>query len=123
MSTDLEALRARWDDVRAAARKINPKAGALLTSPNQAYPRSVQDGAVELGFQFPAHVELAGRMTGELAQAIGAVMQREVRVTPVPWPELAEAGTSSSAPPKRGASALVQEAMKHGAEPIDDADA
>ncbi len=130
VSDELTALRARWDEVRAAAKRVHPRAGALLTSPSQAYPRAVKDGVVELGFQFPAHVDLAERMRGELTQAVTSVLEQPLTLTPVLWPELATAGSgasrstpATSSGASSGPSALVQEAMKQGAEPIEDGDA
>src|SRR5690606_37180532 len=106
----LTALRARWDEVRAAARKRDVRAGGLL---NQAEVKSFDGKRVEVGVRYDTHVNLI-RTTGngQVLQAIQAafadVVGHPVEVEPVLWEELSQVGDAP--PPKSdGGGHLVEE--------------
>ena len=120
VSPELAELREHWDQIRSAAREAHVKAGALL---NTAYPRSVEGDRVEIGFRFPAHVDLAlnsesGAVLTAITQAVSTAVGRSVEVVPVHWEALASTGPAPAAQSSGGH--LLDEAMKQGAVKIDD---
>ena len=121
-SEELQRVREQWDDIVAAVRRIDRPAGALISEPSRAFPKEVVAGVLHLGFLFPAHVDRGLRVADIVARAVNEVLVIEMTVMPVHWPELETAGTgpaakSSSAAPK--VSHLVEEALKHGAQPVE----
>jgi len=120
VSDDLSTLRQKWPDVQALARKKDMRAGALLGSASNAFPKSMDGQRVTVGFQFPAHLQKAEstpEIRAALCDAIGDVLGHEVTVELEAWPELASAGTAS--PTKSAGGHLVEEALKQGARRID----
>jgi hypothetical protein len=138
-SAELSALREQLGEIREAARKQHNVAGALLNS--RCYIKSIEGDTVELGFQFPIHVEKAEGNPEALAairEAVGGALGRSVRVVPVVWDALQQAppaqqqraeapsgaGAAGAPPPAGEAPAagghLVEEARKLGAVPIEE---
>ena len=119
VTQELATLRERWADVQALARKKDIRAGALLGSANNAFPKAVEDQRVVVGFQFPAHLEKV--QTPEIHRAlrdsVAEVLGHDVTVDLEVWPELAKAGTA--APTKTAGGHLVEEALKQGARRVD----
>ena len=106
--------------MQALARKKDMRAGALLGSASNAFPKSMEGQRVTVGFQFPAHlqkVEGTPEIRAALREAIGEVLGREVTVEVEVWAELASAGTA--APTKSSGGHLVEEALKQGARRMD----
>ena len=121
VSDDLARIREHWEAIADVARRMDKRAGALLSDPSRAFPKDVSGGMLHLGFQFPAHVELASKIADVLSKAVAEVLGAPMAVMGVHWPELASAGSAlaartASRAPK--ASHLVEEALKHGAQPI-----
>jgi hypothetical protein len=117
---ELEQLRARWDEIRAAAKKLNFKAGALLST---AFLKSIEGDAVEVGFRYPNHVEQirendAGALLVAVTQAVTQVAGRELTVVPVVWAEMNDTGPAPA--PKTAGGHLVEEASELGAVVIDE---
>ncbi|MGE3855939.1 MAG: DNA polymerase III subunit gamma/tau [Dehalococcoidia bacterium] len=122
VSDEVGPIRERWEDIVAAVRRIDRPAGALISDPSRAFPKDVTGGVLHLGFQFPAHVELSTKWLEVYGRAVAEVIGAPLRVMGVHWPELASAGTGpaprrASTPPR--ASHLVEEALKHGAQPLE----
>ncbi len=94
------------------------KAGALLNK--VSYARSVEGDRVEIGFVSKPLMEIAQGpgVLQRIGEAVGHVLGREVRIVPVLWEELREAGGGPPSQPR--ASHLVDEALKQGAELISD---
>ena len=119
VSEELARVRARWEEIIVAVERIDRLAGPLIRHPSQAFPKEVVAGVLHLGFQFPAHVERVTRFAESIARAIAEVLGAPMQVVGVHWPELAGAGTAPAARTTPAASPLVEEALKHGAQPID----
>ena len=120
VSDELSTLRQKWPDVQALARKKDMRAGALLGSASNAFPKSMEGQRVTVGFQFPAHLQKAEQtpeIRAALRDSIGEVLAHEVTVELEAWPELASAGTA--APSKSAGGHLVEEALKQGARRVD----
>lgn len=120
VSDDLATLRQKWPDVQALARKKDMRAGALLGSASNAFPKSMDGQRVTVGFQFPAHLQKAEgtpEIRAALREAIGEILGREVALDLEVWAELASAGTA--APPRTSGGHLVEEALKQGARRVD----
>jgi DNA polymerase-3 subunit gamma/tau len=120
VTPELQALRGQWDDIRAAAKNINFKAGALLVT---AYLKSADSEQVEIGFRYPNHVEQireneGGALLQAVAQAVAQVAGKELRVVPVVWEELNDTGPAPA--PRTAGGHLVDEAGELGAVVIDD---
>jgi len=124
VSEDLARVRERWEEVVAAAQRIDKRTekmvGALLRESSRAFPKDVAGGVLQLGFLFPGQRDSAAKILDVLQRAIAEVLGVPMTVVGVHWPELANAGTAAA--PKRPAakSHLVEEALKHGARPIED---
>ncbi len=90
------------------------KAGALLNK--VSYARSVEGDRVEIGFVSKPLMEIAQGpgVLQRIGEAVGHVLGREVRIVPVLWEELREAGGGPPSQPRT--SHLVDEALKQGAE-------
>src|SRR5690606_16587550 len=101
------------------ARKKDIRAGALLGSANNAFPKAMDGPRIVVGFQFPAHLEKVQtpEIHGALRAAIAEVLGHDVTVDLEPWPELAGAGVA--APARTGGGHLVEEALKQGARRAD----
>ncbi|MDA1003038.1 MAG: hypothetical protein O3B31_06785, partial [Chloroflexi bacterium] len=117
---ELQALRARWDEIRDQARKLHFRAAALL---NTAYPKSIEGDQVVLGFRFPNHVDMVreaegGRVMAVIGEAVSTAVGRTVTVEPVLWEEL-QNGAPAPARQTSGGH-LVDEARKLGAVPVDE---
>ena len=120
-SEDLVRVRDRWEEIIAAVRRLDRLAGPLVSEPSRAFPKEVNAGVLHLGFLFPAHAERAVRFTDSIAKAIAEVLGAPMQVVAVLWPELEKAGTGPAKRPAGvapRASHLVEEALKHGAQPI-----
>ena len=119
MTDDLQTLRGRWADVQALARKKDMRAGALLGSASNAFPKAMDGHRVTVGFQFPAHLEKAQtpEISRALQEAIAEVLGHDVTVALEVWAELSTAGTA--APSKNAGGHLVEEALKQGAQRLD----
>ncbi|MQC17660.1 MAG: hypothetical protein DWG80_01120, partial [Chloroflexi bacterium] len=120
VSDELTTLRQKWPDVQALARKKDVRAGAYLSTPSNAFPKSMAGDIVTVGFQFPAHldkVQQTPEIRGALRDAIAEVLAHDVKLEVEAWAELGSAGTS--APPKSAGGHLVEEALKQGARRID----
>ncbi len=120
VSDELSTLRQKWPDVQALARKKDMRAGALLGSASNAFPKSMDGQRVTVGFQFPAHLQKAEgtpEIRAALRDAIGDVLGHEVTVELEVWSELGSAGTA--APTRSAGGHLVEEALKQGARRID----
>ena len=119
VSQELATLRERWGEVQTLARKKDIRAGALLGSASNAFPKAVEGERVVVGFQFPAHLEKV--QTPEIHQAlrdsVAEVLGHEVSVDLELWPELAGAGTAATV--KSSGGHLVEEALKQGARRVD----
>ena len=105
--------------MQTLARKKDIRAGALLGSASNAFPKAVEGERVVVGFQFPAHLEKV--QTPEIHQAlrdsVAEVLGHEVSVDLELWPELAGAGTAATV--KSSGGHLVEEALKQGARRVD----
>lgn len=119
VSDELTALRAKWPEVQALMRAASVKTGALVSSPNQAFPKAAAGDEVCIGFRYPRHVEMAREpdFSRILAESVSKALGREVAVTAEEWPELADAGTA--APARTPGGHMVEEALKQGAQRID----
>lgn len=123
MTRELEVLRTHWASIRATARQAAFQAGALLQN---AFPRAAEGDRVEIGFQFPAHLEKArnadgGKVAAAITQAVSSALARAVTVDLVLWEALAEAAPRpATAPTATDGGHLAQEALQLGAEPLDD---
>ncbi len=120
VSDELSTLRQKWPDVQALARKKDVRAGAYLSTPSNAFPKSMSGDVVTVGFQFPAHldkVQQTPEIRGALRDAIAEVLAHDVTLEVEAWAELGSAGTS--APSKSAGGHLVEEALKQGARRID----
>ena len=128
-SPELEALRGRWGEIRAAARAQHYKAGALLNS--RCYIKSFEGDSVEIGFQSTLLVEKArgdAEILGAIRDAVSGVAERPIEVVPVVWealqrgaPQGPTAAPAATAQPSRGGGGhLVDEARKLGAVPIEE---
>ncbi len=121
VSEALTEVRTRWDEIVAAARRADVRAGALLSDHARAFPRAVEGDEVHIGLQYDAHVDRVGQVAEVVARVASEVLGRPMRVRAVHWPELAGAGTAAT--PTRAAAAarshLVEEALKFGAQPIE----
>ncbi len=120
VSGELQAVRAKWDEIRAAAKQANFKAGALLVT---AHPKSADGQQLEIGFRYPNHVEQVrenegGALLAAITQAVAQVMGHELQVVPVVWEELASTGPAPA--PKTSGGHLVEEAGDLGAVVIED---
>ena len=121
-SEDLVRVRERWEEIVAAVRRLDRLAGPLVSEPSRAFPKEVNAGVLHLGFLFPAHAERAVRFTDSISKAIAEVLGAPMQVVAVVWPELEKAGTGPARRPAGAApraSHLVEEALKHGAQPIE----
>lgn len=117
---ELQALRARWDEIRDQARKLHFRAAALL---NTAYPKSIDGDQVVLGFRFPNHVDMVreaegGRVMAAIDEAVSTAVGRTITVEPVLWEEL-QNGAPAPARQTSGGH-LVDEARKLGAVSVDE---
>ena len=126
VSDALAQVRARWEEITVAARRMDKRAsamvGALLSEPSRAFPKEVTGGVLHLGFLYAGQVDLAVKIADVLTRAISEVLGTPMQVMGVHWPELASAGTAPAAKPAGSApkgSHLVEEALKLGAQPID----
>ena len=101
------------------ARTKDMRAGALLGSASNAFPKAMAAERVVVGFQFPAHLEKfqTPEIQRALTEAISEVLGHAVTVAGEHWPELASAGTA--APAKVGGGHLLEEALKQGAKRVD----
>jgi len=119
VSDELTKLREQWPSVQALARKKDMRAGALLGSASNAFPKSMDGTQVVMGFQFPAHVEKfqVPEIQRALAEALTEILGHPVTVRAEEWAELSSAGTA--APAKVGGGHLVEEALKQGARRMD----
>ncbi|MDA1147766.1 MAG: DNA polymerase III subunit gamma/tau [Chloroflexi bacterium] len=120
VSVELETLRANWEEIRAAAKKLNFKAGAFLTA---AFLKSIDGDTVQIGFRYPNHVEQmrendGGALLKAVTQAVSQVANRELQVQPVVWEEMSDTGPAPS--PKTAGGHLVDEASELGAVVIED---
>jgi hypothetical protein len=120
VSPELAQLREHWDQIRSAARQSHVKAGALL---NTAYVRGVEGDRVEIGFRYPAHVDLvlnseSGAGLTAITPAVSTAVGRSVEVVPVHWEALASTGPAPAAQSSGGH--LLEEAVKQGAVKIED---
>ena len=120
VSAELESLRAQWDEIRAAAKKLSVKAGAFLSA---AFLKSVNGDQVEIGFRYPNHVEQirendGGALLAAVTQAVSQVAKRDLTVVPVIWEELNDTGPTPA--PKTSGGHLVDEASELGAVAITD---
>jgi hypothetical protein len=95
------------------------RAGALLGSASNAFPKTMDGQQVVVGFQFPAHLEKfqTPEIQRALTEAIAELLGHAVTVAGEHWPELASAGTAT--PAKVGGGHLVEEALKQGAQRVD----
>jgi hypothetical protein len=115
VSSELQALRDRWDEIRGIAKQLNFKAGALLSA---AYLKSTEGDRVELGLRYPNHIEQLihnenGALLAAVSQAVSQIAGRVLRVEPVLWEELSNTGP---APPRKTSGGhLVDEAAELGA--------
>lgn len=122
VSSELQALRSQWDEIRGVTKRLNFKAGALVVT---AFPKSIEGDQVEIGFRYPNHVEQIrenenGGLLAALEQAISSAVQREVRVAPILWNELNNTGPAPARKTLGGH--LVEEANELGAIVIEDED-
>ena len=115
---ELVTLRERWSDVQAKVREGSRVVGALVSSPNNAFPKAVTGDVVEIGFQFESHIPKAQSPDADrlFAAALSEVLGRAVKMQAVHWPELGKAGTAA---PSRAGGHLVEEALKQGARRTD----
>ena len=121
VSDEVTQVRDRWEEIVAAVRRIDRPAGALINDPSLAFPKEVAGGVLHLGFRFPAHVDRGLRFADIIAKAVAEVLGSPMQVVGVHWPELEHAGTGARKRPPGAApktSHLVEEALKHGAQPI-----
>jgi DNA polymerase-3 subunit gamma/tau len=120
VSSELQALRDRWDEIRGVAKQLNFKAGALLSA---AYLKSTEGDRVEVGLRYPNHIEQLlhnenGELLAAVSQAVSQIAGRELRVEPVLWEELNNTGP---APARRSSGGhLVDEAAELGAVVVED---
>ena len=119
VSEELAALRAKWPEVQTLMRAASVKTGALVSSPNQAFPKAATATDVTIGFRYPRHVEMAREpdFSRILTEAVSQVQGRAVNVSAEEWPELADAG--AAAPARTPGGHIVEEALKQGAQRID----
>jgi len=122
VTPELESIRAKWDDIRAAARARHHRAGAMLNS--QCFIKSFEGDRVEIGFSAPILIEKTRTMEeGAVMRAIRDVVcetvGRPVEVELVLWEDLQRAGSAPSPRPRGGVSHLVDEALKQGARPVE----
>ena len=115
VSSELQALRDRWDEIRGVAKRLNFKAGALLSA---AYLKSAEGDRVELGLRYPNHIEQLihnenGELLAAVSQAVSQIAGRELRVEPVLWEELSNTGPAPAR--KTSGGHLVDEAAELGA--------
>lgn len=120
VSSDLQALRDRWDEIRGVAKQLNFKAGALLSA---AYLKSIDGDRVELGLRYPNHIEQLlhnenGALLAAVSQAVSQIAGRELRVEPVLWEELNNTGPAPAR--KSSGGHLVDEAAELGAVVVED---
>jgi len=120
VSSELQALRDRWDEIRGVAKQLNFKAGALLSA---AYLKSTEGDQVEVGLRYPNHIEqLLHNENGELlvavSQAVSQIAGRKLRVNPVLWEELNNTGPAPAR--KSSGGHLVDEASELGAVVVED---
>ena len=121
VSPELTAVRSKWAAIVESARRIDVRVAALISDSDRAYPKAVTGGVLQLGFQYPAHVDRANGMLEVLGRAVADVLGKPLQVSPVPWPELAGAGSqrATTRPSNAGArSPLLEEAIKQGAQPV-----
>jgi hypothetical protein len=124
VTPELESIRARWDDIRAAARARHHRAGAMLNS--QCFIKSFEGDRVEIGFSAPILIEKTQTMEeGAVMRAIRDVVieavGRPVEVDLVLWEDLQRAGSAPAPKARSGVSHLVDEALKQGARPVEGA--
>ena len=120
MSSELQALRDRWDEIRGVAKQLNFKAGALLSA---AYLKSTDGDRVEVGLRYPNHIEQLlhnenGELLAAVSQAVSQIAGRELRVEPVLWEELNNTGPAPAR--KSSGGHLVDEAAELGAVVVED---
>ena len=113
-------LREGWDAVQATMRGYSRPVGALFAI---AYPKSADGERVEVGLPFPQQVDKArdqdgGKVLQALTAAVAEALGRPAQVSVVLWTELGNTGHVPSSRPAR--SHLVEEALKQGAEPINE---
>ena len=117
---DLASLKEHWAQVQEAMRAYSRPVGALFAI---AYPKSADAGRVEVGLPHAPQVEKArnqdgGKVLHALTAAITEALGHAVEVDVVLWSELGNTGNVPTARPTR--SHLVEEALKQGAEPINE---
>jgi DNA polymerase-3 subunit gamma/tau len=115
VSSELQALRDRWDEIRGVAKQLNFKAGALLSA---AYLKSTEGDRVEVGLRYPNHIEQLlhnenGELLAAVSQAVSQIAGRKLRVEPVLWEELNNTGPAPAR--KSSGGHLVDEATELGA--------
>jgi hypothetical protein len=115
VSSELQALRDRWDEIRGVAKQLNFKAGALLSA---AYLKSTEGDRVEVGLRYPNHIEQllhneSGELLAAVSQAVSQIAGRKLRVEPVLWEELNNTGPAPAR--KSSGGHLVDEATELGA--------
>ncbi len=120
VSSELQALRDRWDEIRGVAKQLNFKAGALLSA---AYLKSTEGDRVEVGLRYPNHIEQLlhnenGELLAAVSQAVSQIAGRELRVEPVLWEELNNTGPAPAR--KSSGGHLVDEAAELGAVVVED---
>jgi DNA polymerase-3 subunit gamma/tau len=120
VSSELQALRDRWDEIRGVAKQLNFKAGALLSA---AYLKSTEGDQVEVGLRYPNHIEQLlhnenGELLAAVSQAVSQIAGRELRVEPVLWEELNNTGPAPAR--KSSGGHLVDEAAELGAVVVED---
>ena len=121
VTPQLAELRGKWESIRAAARKRNFKAGALLNT--QCHVKQFEGDTVEIGFKSAFMIEKANNLEeGKVFQAIGEVVSeavgRPVEVVPALWEELSQSRDAPASEESADGGHLVEEAQKLGAERV-----
>ncbi len=121
VTPELAELRAKWGDIREAARKSNHRAGAMLNS--QCYIKKFEGDAVEIGFRSPFLIEKTmtledGRVMQAIHDVVCEAVGRPVEVVPVLWEELQQAAEPSGTSASAAGGHLVEEALEQGASRI-----
>ena len=124
VSPELAEVRAKWEEIREAARKRHHKAGALLNS--QCHIMKFEGDTVEIGFRSSFLIEKTqnleeGKVMEAIQEVVSEAVGRTVKVLPVLWEGLGqsvERAPSQTSTPVGGH--MVEEAKKLGGRPIEE---